>query len=374
MHPRKSSNKELKESEMEKKGKGQNEEIGERKSARQDQPSVPQAKLIDEERKERERERKKRARAVETEEAKAARLAYQREYYAKTRELSEEQGQKESDRKKKARAKETEEAKAARLAYQRQYYSREIEEMTDSERKQMLKQKRGDQTKRREKAEGKVLTIEEASLNFQKKCTDLPEFVCTVCHRLLWRRSVVLLKESNYNFESDIVKRCLAAEYRKETRPDQSYMCTTCHNDLKRKKPLMPAQAVANGLQLPPLPNLPPPNDLERRLFSLACPFMKIGGLPRGGQYRLQGPCINVPTNLETVCDFLPRLPDEAGVILLKFKRKLSYKGHYMYDTVRPPVVLAWLQWLKENNPLYEDVEVRSNWNQLLSGYEENGK
>ncbi len=136
----------------------------------------------------------------------------------------------------------------------------------------------------------------------------------------------------------------------------------------------MPAQAVANGLKLPPLPNIPSPNDLERRLFSLSCPFMKIGGLPRGGQFRLQGPCINVPTNLQTVCDFLPRLPDEARVILLKFKRKLTYKGHYMYDTVRPAVVLAWLQWLKENNPLYKDIDVRSNWNQLLSEYEERGK
>ncbi len=101
---------------------------------------------------------------------------------------------------------------------------------------------------------------------------------------------------------------------------------------------------------------------------------MKIGGLPCGGQFRLQGPCINVPTNLQPVCDFLPRLPDEAGVILLKFKRKLTYKGHYMYDTVRPAVVLSWLGWLKENNPLYKDIDVRSNWNNLLSQYEERGE
>ena len=272
------------------------------------------------------------------------------------------------------RASMTEEEKAQMLKQKSTAESVRRENMPEEHRAEILKKKRSGETERREKAKMKVLTIKEASLNFQKKCKDLPEFVCTVCHRLLWRRSVVAFKESSYNFACDVVKRCFAAENRKETRPNQVYVCTTCHNDLKRKKPLMPAQAVANGLKLPPQPNIPLPNDLERRLFSLACPFMKIGGLPRGGQFRLQGPCINVPTNLQSVCEFLPRLPDEAGVILLKFKRKLSYKGHYMYDTVRPAVVLAWLQWLKENNPLYKDIDVRSNWNQLLSQYEQQGK
>ncbi len=268
----------------------------------------------------------------------------------------------------------SEQEKADLVKHRREVKAAHKATMPEEERAEMLKQKRSDETERRQKSKAKVLTIQEASVNFQKKCKDLPEFVCTVCHRLLWRRSVVVFKELNYNFDYDVVKRCFVPENRKETRPNEAYVCTTCQNDLRRKKPLMPAQAVANGLKLPPQPNIPAPNDLERRLFSLACPFMKIGGLPRGGQFRLQGPCINVPTNLSPVCELLPRLPDEAGVILLKFKRKLAYKGHYMYDSVRPAVVLAWLQWLKENNPLYKDIDVRSNWNQLLSEYEKRGK
>ncbi len=375
--------------------------------------------------KDKKKERTRKVREEETAETKSARLDYQRQYKAEQRQkmtdderaqilklkskseaeriakMTEEDAALMKDRRKQrtreAREEESAEIKSARLKYQRQYRAEERQKMTDEEkgevlkwksiseaervakmsdeeRKEMQKQKQSYSAGKRKMAKGKTLTIEEASHNFQLKCKDLPEFVCTCCQRLLWRKSVVLFKESNYNFECDIVRLCFATKYRKETKPGEVYICTTCHNDLKKKKPLMPAQAVANGLELPPLPNIPAPNDLERRLFSVACPFMKIGALPRGGQYRLQGPCINVPTNVQTVCDFLPRLPDEAGVVLLKFKRKLAYKGHYMYDTVRPAVVLAWLQWLKENNPLYKDIDVRSNWHHLLSEYEERGK
>ena len=46
----------------------------------------------------------------------------------------------------------------------------------------------------------------------------------------------------------------------------------------------------------------------------------------------------------------------------MKLKRKLCYKGHYMYQYVRPAKLLATLQWLKLNNPLYKDVDINSDW------------
>jgi hypothetical protein len=48
-------------------------------------------------------------------------------------------------------------------------------------------------------------------------------------------------------------------------------------------------------------------------------------------------------------------------MVPLKLKRKLCYKGHYMYQYVRPANVLAALQWLKSNNPLYKDVRINSD-------------
>ena len=58
----------------------------------------------------------------------------------------------------------------------------------------------------------------------------------------------------------------------------------------------------------------------------------------------------------------LPRLPTEAELIALKLKRKLNYKGHYMYDYVSPEKLNNALRWLKANNPLYVDVNVNEQW------------
>ena len=67
----------------------------------------------------------------------------------------------------------------------------------------------------------------------------------------------------------------------------------------------------------------------------------------------------NVPTDLTPVCTLLPRLPPETQMVSMKMKRKLCYKGHYMYQYIRPAKVFAALQWF---NSLYKDVVINSDW------------
>ena len=68
----------------------------------------------------------------------------------------------------------------------------------------------------------------------------------------------------------------------------------------------------------------------------------------------------------------LPRLPSETELIPLKLKRKLAYKGHYMYDYITPQKLINALKWLKANNPLYADIEINDQWlEQALSSDEE---
>ena len=55
---------------------------------------------------------------------------------------------------------------------------------------------------------------------------------------------------------------------------------------------------------------------------------------------------MNVPSKLDSVCTVLPRLPSQSELIPLKLKRKLAYKGHYMYDYVTPEKILNALRWL----------------------------
>ena len=99
----------------------------------------------------------------------------------------------------------------------------------------------------------------------------------------------------------------------------------------------MPSQAKANGLQLETIPEeLSDLNDLESHLIGQRIPFMKICALPRGQQKAIHGPCVNLPSNIDNMCKLLPRLPSNAEIIQLKLKRKLCYKGSYMFINIRP--------------------------------------
>ena len=83
---------------------------------------------------------------------------------------------------------------------------------------------------------------------------------------------------------------------------------------------------------------------------------------PRGGQYALNGPCINVSARLDAVCDLLPRLPHQVHIIPFKLKYRFVYKGHHMYSKICPETVLHASKWLKQNNIHYKDVRINENW------------
>ena len=68
---------------------------------------------------------------------------------------------------------------------------------------------------------------------------------------------------------------------------------------------------------------------------------MKMVALPGGKQRAIQGPAVNVPTDLNPVCSLLPRLPSQTQMVPMKLKGKLCYKGHYMYEYVQPQKVLC---------------------------------
>ena len=129
-----------------------------------------------------------------------------------------------------------------------------------------------------------------AGLRFlQTIAENFPEYVCTSCHRCLFKKSVKKFDISNYDMDNFLVQTCLSQKYRyvhktstdsgKESSTEiyNEFICKTCHASLRRQNPRMPAQAVANALQLPPIPpELQGLTDLERRLISLRIPFMKI--------------------------------------------------------------------------------------------------
>ena len=98
----------------------------------------------------------------------------------------------------------------------------------------------------------------------------------------------------------------------------------------------MPDQACANGLKLHDIPQeLDSITPLECRLVAKHIPFLTILMMKRyGGHYKVNGPCINIPTQLDQVLKILPQMPSELQLHPLKLKCELEYKIHYMYHVI----------------------------------------
>ena len=178
----------------------------------------------------------------------------------------------------------------------------------------------------------------------------------------MYRKSVILCNRANYTKASADVLQTVFSPNLSYISPDgKEWVCRTCDRALKRGN--MPLQAKANGLQLCPVPpELSSLNALELRLICLRVPFMKMVALPTGKQRSIHGPAVNVPSKVDTICEVLPRLPSQTEMVPLKLKRKVAYRGHYMYDFVTPQKPLDALRFLNTNNPLYCDIEINDQW------------
>ena len=178
----------------------------------------------------------------------------------------------------------------------------------------------------------------------------------------MYRRTVVPLNKGKYNkAKKGLVDIVLGEDMLYASFNGGYYVCKTCDSALSRGH--IPLQSLANNLKLSSVPpELTCLNKLETRLLCLRIAFMKLVALPSGKQRCIHGPAVNIPVKVETVTTTLPRLPNQSSLIALKFKRKLCYKGHYMYDFVTPEKILEALKWLRKQHPQYANVKIIDNW------------
>ena len=200
---------------------------------------------------------------------------------------------------------------------------------------------------------------------FLHDVADGPIYVCTSCHKMEYRSSV-------RSYDKGKLRHPEADSYTtgRLSSDGAEYICKSCWTWLGAGK--MPPQCQHNNMAVPPLPEvLSRLNDLEMRLLCTRYPFMKIVSLPTGGQAGIQGSVVNVPVDVHETCANLPRSLRTSGIVAIKLKRALKYKGHVMYKYVHPAAVLSALQWLRENNRLYKDIAVNDNWTEREDAYDE---
>ena len=166
----------------------------------------------------------------------------------------------------------------------------------------------------------KSVSVECAISTFHAEVKLGPDFVCTCCHRMMYRKSVIACNRANYTKGADVIQMVFSADLSYISFDGKQWVCRTCDRALKRGA--MPLQAKANGLQLCPV--LSGLNALELRLICLRVPFMKMVALPTGKQRSIHGPAVNVPSKVDTICDVLPRLPSQTEMVPLKLKRKVA--------------------------------------------------
>ena len=176
------------------------------------------------------------------------------------------------------------------------------------------------------KSRTEIKSIENIIDNYLAKVKVGPDYVCTCCHRMMYKHTVSVFRPTKYSKATPELLQQLA-HHSYVTDDGKQWVCKCC--DVSLSKGVLPVQAKANGMGLG---NQPPElsclNPLEQRLISLHVPFMKMVALPCGKQRCIHGPAVNVPSRIDCVCTMLPRLPSECELVPLKLKRKLSYKGH----------------------------------------------
>ena len=99
-------------------------------------------------------------------------------------------------------------------------------------------------------------------------------------------------------------------------------------------------------------------NRLERVLIAKRILFKKVTIIPKGNFPKLKGSICNLPIYTVDISDVLPHGADSNGLVVIKLKRKLTYRGHVYFEAVRAELINLALMYLKENNPLYSDVSV----------------
>ena len=101
---------------------------------------------------------------------------------------------------------------------------------------------------------------------------------------------------------------------------------------------------------------------------------MKIKKLPKHMMSAVVDTVINVPMEIEDIektVTSLPRLPDDAELLVENLKRKMSLKGSYAEAFISPPRVLAALKKLIDlGNPHYQNIKINGNF---LKQFEEAG-
>ena len=147
---------------------------------------------------------------------------------------------------------------------------------------------------------------------FHNSVSARPLYICT-CWDQLWYKHSVLPANRLRLVNPEITKYLQSVN----SVVAIEWICQTCNNHLKKGR--VPPCAIANGMQFPEKPSFFDLNQ-ECQLIAPRLAFQKIFQAARGGQLKFTGNVVNVPADVNSTVNMLPRLPDETGTIKVQLK------------------------------------------------------
>lgn len=177
---------------------------------------------------------------------------------------------------------------------------------------------------------------------------------CDICDRLWFKKDLKYLPNKDTTPNIEFIRTLLS-----NTAILEIKICSTCFTAIIQQR--IPPLSVYNGFKYPPVPECLKdfPLDLvTERLVSPRIPFMQIRRLRHvHGQYGIYGQVINVPIEVNTMVNLLPRQVDDDHAITVHIKRKRIHKFSYLYGIIKKRKIKVWLRYLKDT-PLYTSYGV----------------
>ena len=161
---------------------------------------------------------------------------------------------------------------------------------------------------------------------FKKKIKEGSYYICCVCNRMLYKESVLKLIMTRYSSQHlfDV----------QMSFDGKLYICNRCHS--KAIQGQVPCQAtVNNNLYVDDVPTeLESLKKLEQIIIARRIVFEKIVVMPKGQQRKIKGTTCSVPVDCDQTCNILPHPPERSGIILLKLKTIIKFRGHVYFEAV----------------------------------------
>ena len=249
----------------------------------------------------------------------------------------------------------------------------------------------------------KLVTEEDRRLDFQKATLLSADFVCVCCQNHYFKESVILVTEklldrleekgmpqemwmadarvySKVKVEKASAKVPHSVKMSPEYEMDR-YICSTCYNSYLSKRKMPPICAM-NNLQLHETDKELKAQDLQlTELEGALCAkniiFQKIVLLRKSRWTGLTDQIVNIPIPDESINELitqLPRVPNEAEMVVAVLKRRLDYDNHHTKQLIKPDRMYRLLvKLIQAGNPHYTQVDTPEAYKERCAATDQAG-